>query len=116
MKSVILLLLLLAAAPVGAQEPPRVWDFGVKSCRDYLSTFERQIAGEQTAIADYVRYRSWLSGLVTGLSLATGMDVLKGVEPEGAMRRIQVNCDERPEDDFFNASMALIRQLSGLGG
>ena len=93
-----------------------VWGYGVKPCHDYLPVFSRQQAGEQAANDEYIRYRSWLAGLVTGLSLATGMDVLKGVEVEGAMRRIQVNCDERPGDDFFTASMALIRQLSGLGG
>jgi hypothetical protein len=116
MKRLFLLPLLLAALSVSAQEPPEVWGFGVKACRDYLVTFENWQEGRETAIADYLRYRGWLAGLVTGLSLATGQDVLKGVEMDGAMRRIQVNCDERPDDDFFNASMRLIRRLSGLGG
>ncbi|MET0049376.1 MAG: hypothetical protein ABW066_16490 [Sedimenticola sp.] len=52
--------------------------------------------------------------MVTGLSLATDMDVLKGVDIKGAMRRIQLICDEKPGDDFFTASMGLIRTLSSL--
>ncbi|MCB1758708.1 MAG: hypothetical protein KDI68_02865 [Gammaproteobacteria bacterium] len=116
MRRLLLLPLLLSVLTAGAQEPPEVWGFGVKPCRDYLATFERWQQGEEAAIADYLRYRGWLAGLVTGLSLATGQGVLKGVEMDGAMRRIQVNCDERPDDDFFNASMSLIRRLSGLGG
>ena len=30
---------------------------------------------------------------------------LHGVEVRGAMRRIQLYCDDHPTDDFFNASM-----------
>jgi len=55
-----------------------------------------------------------LTGLVTGLSLATGSDVLRGVDVKGAMRRIQVYCDEHPTEDFFIASMDLVRTLSSL--
>lgn len=72
--------------------------------------------GDEAAIFEYLRYRSWLAGLATGLSLATGIDVLKGVEITGAMRSIQVYCDEHPDDPFFGASMDLIRSLSGLSG
>jgi hypothetical protein len=50
------------------------------------------------------------------LSLATGDDVLRGVDTDGALRRIRIYCDEQPDDDFFTAGMDLIRQLSPLGG
>jgi hypothetical protein len=106
--------LLLAALPLQAQQTPQVLGYGVKGCDHYNVVFEGWENGQGDQIAEYIRYRDWLTGLVTGLSLATGSDVLKGVEIKGAMRRIQVYCDEHPTDDFFTASMDLVRILSGL--
>jgi hypothetical protein len=106
--------LLLAALPLQAQQRPQVLGYGVKGCDHYNLVFEGWENGQGDQIAEYIHYRNWLTGLVTGLSLATGSDVLKGVEIKGAMRRIQVYCDEHPTDDFFTASMDLIRILSGL--
>jgi hypothetical protein len=111
------LLIFLFLWPVGvvAQERPQVWDYGVKECRSFLSAFDGWESGAENSIVEYLRYRGWLSGLVTGLSLATGTDVLKGVDPDGALRRIRIHCDERPDDDYFTAVMDLIKQLSPLG-
>ncbi len=111
-----LLALLLVSPPLVAEQRPQVLGYGVKGCRDYVAVFDRWESGDAQATAEYLRYRGWLSGFVTGLSLATASDVLKGVEVKGAMRRIQVYCDEHPDDDFFVATMDLIRILSGLGG
>lgn len=93
---------------------PEVLGYGVKGCDEYNTTFSGWESGQAEAIEEYLHYRDWLAGLVTGLSLATGSDVLRGVEIRGAMRRIQVYCDEHPTEDFFIASMDLVRTLSGL--
>ncbi|MCP3867932.1 MAG: hypothetical protein GY703_07525 [Gammaproteobacteria bacterium] len=114
MRSVLLILLFTIPLICGAEDRPQVLGFGVKSCRDYSETFREWKKGEGKYIEQYLRYRSWFAGLVTGLSLATGVDVIKGVELNGAMRRVEVYCGEHPEEDFFNASMRLIRALSGL--
>lgn len=106
--------LLLAALPLQAQQTPQVLGYGVRGCDHYNAVFAGWEDGQGDQIAEYLHYRDWLTGLVTGLSLATGGDVLKGVEIGGAMRRIQVYCDEHPTDDFFTASMDLVRTLSGL--
>lgn len=109
-----LLLGFISLSAVGGQ--PQVIGYGVKECEEYVTVFEGWEQGDESAIMEYLRYRGWLAGLVTGLSLATGSDVLKGVEVKGAMRRIQVYCDDHPDRDFFNASMELIRILDGLAG
>ena len=46
------------------------------------------------------------------MNLATGQDVLVGVEIESAMRRIHLYCDEHRKEDFFTATMDLVRLLS----
>jgi hypothetical protein len=107
---------LAATGPAFSQtgEKPQVIGYGVKPCEQYLSAFDGWEQGLEGQIDEYLGYRDWFTGLVTGLSLATAMDVLQGVEVNGAMRRIQVYCDEHPTDDFFTASMDLIRTLSSL--
>mgnify|MGYP000096072503 CR=1 FL=1 len=107
------LLLILSFAGVGA-EKPLLLGYGVKPCEDYLSVYKRWQQGDDMALGQYLFYREWLSGLATGLSLATNTDVLKGVEITAALRRAQINCEEYPDEDFFNASMRLIRELSSL--
>ena len=105
---------LLLAAPLWAQQNPQVLGYGVKGCDHYNLTYAGWQEGREEHIAEYIHYRDWLEGLVTGLSLATGMDVLKGVDNKGALRRIQLYCDEHPTDDFFTATMDLVRILSSL--
>ena len=114
MKPVLFVLLFTACLNAMAENRPQVLGYGVQSCRDYALVFRDREKGSEESIAQYLRYRGWLAGLVTGFSLATGLDVLKGVELDGAMRRIQVYCEDEPDDDFFNASMRLIRALSSL--
>lgn len=110
----VFLALLTVALPLQARETPQVLGYGVRGCDHYNEIFNGWESGQGDQIAEYLHYRDWLAGLVTGLSLATGTDVLKGVEVNGAMRRIQVYCDEHPTEDFFTASMDLVRILSGL--
>ncbi len=64
------------------------------------------------AMTPYLRYREWLAGLVTGLTLATGEDVLQALEFDDAMKRIALFCETHPSDDFFTASMALVKRIN----
>lgn len=108
-----LILLLSPLAPVHA-EKPQLLGYGVKLCEDYLKVYEGWDMGQEEQIEQYLHYRDWLNGFVSGLSLATNEDVLRGVAVQGAMRRIQLHCDEHPTTDFFTATMSLIRVLSDL--
>lgn len=108
-----LLLSGFAVGTAGAVEyKPQVWGYGVKRCEDFLGAVADKERGSQEASVEYIRYQEWLAGLVTGLSLATAQDVLKGTELDKAMESIGKNCRSSPEDDFFKASMDLIRALS----
>jgi len=100
---------LICWLPVQAADQPQLWGYGVKGCSDYTVAWkERDTGGE------FLRYQDWFTGLVSGLSLATGLDVIQGMEIPVAMRRIQLACEDKPEQDFFNAAMDLIRLLSRL--
>lgn len=114
-KAVLCVTLFLWSANTIALEGPQVWGYGVKECRSFLNAFDGWDAGVEQGIAEYLRYRSWMSGIATGLSMATSTDILRGMDPDGALRRVRIYCDERPDDDFFSATMALIRQLEALG-
>ncbi|HYN76669.1 MAG TPA: hypothetical protein VES73_02615 [Lamprocystis sp. (in: g-proteobacteria)] len=94
-----------------AASPPTLWGYGVKSCSDFLTTAPG--AGVAAALAgdEYLRYREWLAGLVTGINLTTASDVLRGAELDAAMGRIRTRCQTHPREDFFNAAMTLIRSL-----
>ena len=96
----------------GRDPAPQIRGYGVQSCATYLKQFDGWEQGEEAGIVEYLRYRAWFSGLVTGLSLATGSDVLRGVEVKDAMRRLRVYCSEHTTEDFFAASKDLIRTLS----
>lgn len=107
-------LFILSPALSTGEEKPQLMGMGVNKCRAYLLAYKGWEQGQAEQIAKYLQYREWLAGMGTGLSLATAQDVLHGVEIEGAMRRIQLYCNEKPDDDFFTASMDLIRILSTL--
>lgn len=104
----------LAVGPLGnalAEGAPVLWGAGVKPCSDFLATAPADATAQAIAGESYRRYQEWLSGLITGLNLATGRDVLKGAELDAAMIRIRANCERHPTDDFFNAAMRLVRSL-----
>jgi hypothetical protein len=109
-----LLQALATAMPTGAEQAPPLWGYGVKSCDDYVRARDGWEQGLEAQIAEYRRYEDWLTGLVSGLNLATGRDVLAGVEISAAMRRIHLYCADRRKEDFFTASMDLVRLLSQL--
>ncbi|HEC16663.1 MAG TPA: hypothetical protein ENI99_08875 [Sedimenticola sp.] len=112
-KYLLLACLLLPLAPANA-EKPQLLGYGVKPCEAYLTAYEGWDLGQEEHIEQYLRFRDWLAGFVSGLNLAMGEDMLRGVEIEGAMRRIQIHCDERPTVDFFTAAMSLIQILNKL--
>ena len=120
MKNIFALVLLVLSLPVLSEStdqvevPPQVLGYGVRSCSDYLKTYAGWEQEEELASLEYLRYRDWLTGFVTGLSLATGIDVLQGVDTKAAMRRIQIHCEDNSSDDVFIATTALIKLLSNL--
>ena len=102
-----------SATPAHAAPAPTLWGYGVKSCSDFLTTAPGAGASAALAADEYLRYREWLAGLVTGINLTTASDVLRGAELDAAMGRIRIHCQAHPQDDFFNAAMVLIRSLRG---
>jgi len=89
--------------------PPTLWGSGVESCAAFVEAWDHS---RETARP----YRNWFAGFISGLNLATGEDVLRGLSLEAAMPRIHIHCDDHRSEDFFNASMAVIRVLRRGGG
>lgn len=110
----LLLIIMLIPFSSHSAEQPLLLGHGVKTCDAYLNAFRGWEEGVDEHIAEYLHYRDWLAGFVSGLSLAAGKDVLRGVDLPGAMRRIQLQCDEYRDNDFFNSTLAFIRLLSHL--
>lgn len=90
---------------------PTLWGYGVRSCADYEQASAAANAGDS---AEYQRYQDWVTGFVSGLNLALDEDVLSGSGIETLMRRTLSHCKAHPDDDFFTASMELVRLLSAL--
>lgn len=90
---------------------PALWGYGVRSCTEYEQASAAADAGDP---AEYQRYQDWAAGFVSGLSLALDEDVLSGSAIETLMRRTLNHCKAHPSDDFFTASMNLVRVLSSL--
>ena len=114
LKQILLLAILQLSLTSAIASPSQLLGYGVKPCEAYLETYAGWDNGLEEQIEKYLHYRDWLTGFVSGLNLAMGEDMLRGVEVSGAMRRIQLYCDEHPSDDFFTASMSLIKLLSNL--
>ena len=119
MRQMLLTLVLLVPwmPPTAESSPnkmPPLWGYGVNSCDAYVAAWNGREQGIDEHIAEYRRYEDWLTGLVSGLNLATGQDVLVGVTVDSAMRRIYLYCDDHRKDDFFTAAMDLVRMLSQL--
>jgi hypothetical protein len=108
------LILLALSVSASAQGRPMLWGMGVHPCTDYLQAYAKRDDPEDPAAVEYLGFRDWLAGFVSGLSLATGEDVIGGLELEAVMGRIAVQCEERPDADFFNATTDVIRILSVL--
>ncbi len=113
-KQILLLALLQLSLASANAAPSQLLGYGVKPCEAYLEAYEGWEGGLEEQIEQYLHYRDWLTGFVSGLNLTMGEDVLHGIEVAGAMRRIQLYCDEHPTKDFFTASISLIKLLSNL--
>jgi hypothetical protein len=113
LSALFVLILALGAAGAHAEvsQSPKVWSYGTKSCEAYVIACKGWDIGQQEQIVEYLRYQEWFSGLATGLTLATGMDVLNGADVSGAMHRMRDTCERHPDRDFFNVSMSVITQL-----
>ena len=111
-----LLLAALVCVPgsAWADKLPPVWGYGVKTCSAFAATAEGRDQGAELDQGEYRRYQDWLTGMITGLNLATGRDVLVGADIDAALRRVRAYCAGKPDDDFFAATMDLVRMLSGL--
>ncbi|MGD2081941.1 MAG: hypothetical protein PVF91_03190 [Chromatiales bacterium] len=108
------LAVLVVSTGATAADRPVLWGMGAHPCTDYLQAYAKRDAPQDPGAAEYLGFRDWLGGFVSGLSLATGEDVIRGLELDVAMDRIAVQCEERPAADFFNAAADLIRALSVL--
>ena len=110
----VLLPLLLAPFPVKAEKLPPIWGYGVKTCAAFNTAVKGRDAGEDLQDLEYLRYKDWLTGFVTGLNLSLGKDVLVGADIDGALNRIGAWCKGHEKEDFFTASMDLVRMLAKL--
>ncbi|MEA3642989.1 MAG: hypothetical protein VBE63_24055 [Lamprobacter sp.] len=90
---------------------PALWGYGVRSCAEYEQANAAAKAGDS---AEFQRYQDWAAGFVSGLSLALDEDVLSGSGIETLMRRTLNHCKAHPSDNFFTATMHLVRLLSSL--
>ncbi|WP_462321344.1 hypothetical protein [Halochromatium sp.] len=107
----LLALFIAGGSPAALALNPTLWGYGVRSCSDYE---QASAAAESGSPAEYQRYQDWVAGFVSGLNLAVDEDVLSGSGIETLMRRTLSHCKAHPSDDFFTATMNLIRQLSSL--
>ena len=114
--SFLLAVIFLAGIPciAGAEKLPPLWGYGIKSCGEFLSAAENDANELDQIGSEYGRFEDWLTGFISGLNLATGKDVLKGADIDTAMRRIRAHCGGNRKEDFFTATMDLVRMLSGL--
>ncbi len=88
-----------------------LWGYGVKRCKQFLDAAAALDPAGEADGAEYRRYEEWLAGFVSGLSLATGQDILRGAEISAAMGRIEADCRGKPQSDFFNAAMDFVRLM-----
>ncbi len=108
-RAILFILIVISTSVQAEGVTPKVWGYGTKSCSSYVAAYKAKETGDQTTVWEYFRYRDWFAGLVSGLTMATGIDVIQGVEPKSAMRRINLICEEDLGKDFFTASMEFIR-------
>ncbi|AHF03126.1 hypothetical protein MARPU_03960 [Marichromatium purpuratum 984] len=109
---VLMLVLTLGSAAAWGRAPSAaLWGYGVKPCGEFLMVAPGAEAPPALADSEYLHYREWLAGLISGLNLATGGDVLRGAELDAALARVQAYCEDDPRQDFFNAALRLLRAL-----
>lgn len=107
-------LITLLQPPAVAEEDatPLVWGYGTRLCSDYSALFQPGEKAPPPQPLELQRYRDWFTGMVTGLSLATGIDMLYGTNVDEAMERLNIQCSLQPSTDLFNASVLVLQRLS----
>lgn len=113
MRLSIMLFLLLAAAPVWSQSAS-LYGYGVRSCDDLVASSRQWESSEEEGALAHVQLREWMSGFISGLSLALGSDVTRGAGVEGMMRQVVKQCTEHRQSDVFTTTMKLIKKRGGL--
>ncbi len=108
------LVLLLMGWPYLVCADPVVLGIGAMRCQDFLETERVAGRGEVSAVARRIRYRSWLAGFASGLSLASGEDVLRGVPLEGVLRQLRYRCEKHPGRAIAEAATGLLAGISRL--
>jgi hypothetical protein len=98
---------LLAATPPQAAERT-LWGYGVRGCEAYLAAAAAADAAELT------RYRDWLAGFVSAMSLALGEDALGDADLATALRGTRDSCRNDRDQDFFNAAMDFVQGAARL--
>ena len=111
MKAILLILFVLSTSVQAESITPKVWGYGTKSCNSYIEAYKAKESGKQEKVWEYFRYRDWLTGYISGLTMATGIDVTQGVDPKSSMRRIKLMCEEDLGNDFFTATMEFVRVI-----
>jgi len=101
--------LLVLPTPQAAEQT--LWGYGVRPCEAYLAALGAAQSGDA---GELTRYEDWLAGFVSALSLALGGDVLRDAELTAAMRGVRGACEDDRDQDFFNATMDLIRRTGRL--
>ena len=104
----------LACCGAAAASPPLLHGYGGESCERFLETRRQAEQGEARAVFDELGYSQWLAGMVSGLSLASGEDVLHGADVDGLLRRVQRHCEDDLSLNVMDAALAHIRSLSQL--
>lgn len=95
------------------ETPPLVWGYGNRSCTEYLTVYPNPKEPKRDElVAEFQRMREWLGGFSTGLSLATGMDILHGGNLDEAMERLHTQCAAQGASDLFNAALGVFRAMS----
>jgi len=115
MRLSLMLFLLLSATPVWSQSTS-LYGYGVRSCDDLVASsrqWESNEEGNAGALA-HLQLREWMSGFISGLSLALGSDVTRGAGVEGMMRQVVKQCVQHRQSDVFTATMELIKKRGGL--
>jgi len=103
----------LAGAPAArAADAGGLLGVGVESCDDFNLRHHSADRGEDLGILALRRYEDWAAGFASGLSLAAGRDLLRGVPFDGFMRRVALHCADNPRDDVFTAVNAVLRMLN----
>ena len=111
-----MLFLLLSAAPSWSQNAS-LYGYGVRSCDDLVASakqWEAESDKEDAGALAYVQLREWMSGFISGLSLALGNDVTRGAGVEGMIRQVVKQCTDRRQSDVFTTTMELIKKRGGL--